>query len=66
LKSDTKKCQVELIPEFYGDSKVKRKGKAPACTAMTWGPDGKTLYAGYNDGIIRVYQYLEGEEGGDQ
>jgi len=64
LKSESKKYQVELIPEFYGDAKVKRKGKPPACSSLAWGPDGKTLFAGYNDGVIRVYQYPEDEEGG--
>jgi len=65
LKSEQKKHQIELIPEYYGDMKVKGKRKPPGCTALAWGPDGKTLFAGYTDGIIRAYKYPE-DDGDNQ
>jgi len=57
--TSSKKHAAELIPEFYGTSKTKNKGKAPPCTSLCWSPDGHTLYTGHSDGIIRVWSYVE-------
>ncbi len=46
----------ELVPEFtqtFGKKAVK-----PYCVSLAWSADGSTLYAGYTDGIIRVYVVL--------
>lgn len=29
--------------------------KVPGCVSLQWSADGSTLFAGYTDGIIRVY-----------
>jgi len=26
------------------------------CLSLAWSPDGQTLFAGYNDNLIRVWQ----------
>jgi guanine nucleotide-binding protein subunit beta-2-like 1 protein len=31
-------------------------GKAPECTSLAWSEDGQTLFAGYTDKVIRVWQ----------
>lgn len=43
----------ELRPEF---EEVKGKlAQKPFCTSLAWSADGQTLFAGYTDGIIRVW-----------
>lgn len=32
--------------------------KNPACVSLTWSHDGNTLFAGYTDNNIRVWQYI--------
>jgi guanine nucleotide-binding protein subunit beta-2-like 1 protein len=39
----------ELKPEISGKT-------APECTSLAWSQDGQTLYAGYTDNVIRVWQ----------
>ena len=49
---ESKGTVAELVPEF------EERGKGalvPYCTAVSWSADGSVLYAGYTDGIIRVY-----------
>lgn len=36
-----------------GESK---KGKAPQCLSLTWNATGNKLFAGFSDGVIRVWQ----------
>jgi guanine nucleotide-binding protein subunit beta-2-like 1 protein len=31
-------------------------GKAPDCLSLAWSADGQTLFAGYTDKLIRVWQ----------
>jgi guanine nucleotide-binding protein subunit beta-2-like 1 protein len=31
-------------------------GKLPTCTSLAWSADGQTLFAGWTDNLIRVYQ----------
>ena len=33
--------------------------RQPGCTSLAWSADGRTLYAGYADSYIRVYQFNE-------
>jgi len=35
-----------------------KKSKSAACTALTWNPLGKKLFAGFNDGHIRVWHVV--------
>jgi len=38
-----------LVPE------ENESGKVPGCVSLQWSSDGSTLFAGYTDGVIRVY-----------
>ena len=40
----------ELKPE------VINTGKPPECLSLAWSADGQTLFAGYSDKLIRVWQ----------
>ncbi|KJH48574.1 WD domain, G-beta repeat protein [Dictyocaulus viviparus] len=41
----------ELKPEITGKNMT-----APQCVSLAWSQDGQTLYAGYTDNVIRVWQ----------
>jgi len=43
----------ELKPEVLSTS---TKAEAPSCTSLAWSADGQTLFAGYTDNLIRVWQ----------
>ena len=51
---ENKKLVDELKPEFVN------KGAAPQCTSLAWSADGTTLFAGYSDNLIRVWQIVSG------
>lgn len=36
--------------------KPAKNGDPPQCLSLAWSTDGQTLYAGYSDNIIRVWQ----------
>jgi len=42
------------VPEFYAHATVKTK--VPSCLSLAWSADGSTLFAGYSDNLIRVWQ----------
>ncbi|ETN74334.1 hypothetical protein NECAME_13021 [Necator americanus] len=44
----------ELKPEITGKSST-----APQCVSLAWSQDGQTLYAGYTDNVIRVWQVAQ-------
>jgi guanine nucleotide-binding protein subunit beta-2-like 1 protein len=50
---ESKSVVDELVPEF---ADVKSKGQAPECISLAWSADGQTLFSGYTDNIIRVWQ----------
>jgi len=41
----------ELKPEVMGH----KESSTPQCISLCWSSDGQTLFAGYNDGLIRVW-----------
>ena len=43
----------ELKPEVLSTSS---KAEPPQCISLAWSSDGQTLFAGYTDNIIRVWQ----------
>lgn len=45
----------ELIPEF---PEVSKKATVPQCISLAWSADGLTLFAGYTDNVIRVWQVV--------
>ncbi|XP_037927643.1 guanine nucleotide-binding protein subunit beta-like protein [Teleopsis dalmanni] len=50
---DRKRTVEELRPDI---APVKLHHVQPECLCLTWSPDGQTLYAGYSDGIVRIWQ----------
>jgi len=45
----------ELKPEFFN---VGKKSTPPSCVSLAWSADGQTLFSGYTDNIIRVWQVM--------
>jgi len=43
------------IAELTAPQADGEKNKAPECLAVAWSADGSTLFAGFNDGAIRVW-----------
>jgi len=52
LESKSMVC-APLVPEW--NKEFKRKAIVPYCVSLAWSADGSTLYAGYTDGVIRVW-----------
>jgi guanine nucleotide-binding protein subunit beta-2-like 1 protein len=50
---ESKSVVDELVPEF--NYTLGRKAMVPFCLSLCWAADGQTLFAGYTDGIIRVW-----------
>jgi guanine nucleotide-binding protein subunit beta-2-like 1 protein len=53
------KAQIDLIEAHFPTLATKKDppaGRTPDCTALTWADDGSVLYAGYNNGEIRVWE----------
>jgi guanine nucleotide-binding protein subunit beta-2-like 1 protein len=50
---ESKSIVENLVADF---PPVGRKAQIPYCTSLNWQSDGGTLYSGYTDGIIRVWQ----------
>jgi guanine nucleotide-binding protein subunit beta-2-like 1 protein len=46
----------ELRPPPKGDVEPSKKAQVAYATCLAWSADGSTLYSGYTDGIIRVWQ----------
>jgi len=51
---ETKSIVDELRPEFDN------KGRVAECISLAWSADGQTLFAGYTDNDIRVWQITSG------
>ena len=47
---ETRALLYELSQSVIGES------KKPMCTCLAWSQDGQTLYAGYTDNVIRVWE----------
>merc|ERR1712080_695198 len=50
---ESKNMVEELRPEVPGNSS---RADPPQCLSMAWSSDGQTLFAGYSDNLIRVWQ----------
>ncbi len=44
----------ELKPEVVNNNS--NKTEQPLCLSLAWSTDGQTLFAGYSDNTIRVWQ----------
>lgn len=49
----------ELKPEIVSTT-VGSKSEPPQCLSLAWSADGQTLFAGYTDNVIRVWQVTIG------
>ncbi len=49
---ESKNLVVEAKPDVPGTAKA----DPPQCLSMAWSADGQTLFAGYSDNMIRVWQ----------
>jgi guanine nucleotide-binding protein subunit beta-2-like 1 protein len=54
---ESKQCVAELTVESEDEAPNSNK-KKPKCNCICWSGDGTTLYAGYSDGIIRVWKLM--------
>lgn len=50
---ESKEMVEELKPEVVSQTS---KAEPPQCLSLAWSTDGQTLFAGYSDNIIRVWQ----------
>ncbi len=53
---ESKSVVDELRPQVADDAKDKK----PYCVSLAWSADGETLFAGYTDGLIRVWAVSRG------
>jgi guanine nucleotide-binding protein subunit beta-2-like 1 protein len=51
---ESKSMVDELHPDFSEGGAV--KGKEPSCISLAWSADAQTLFSGYTDNMIRVWQ----------
>ena len=49
---ESKNMVEELRPEVPGSA----RSDPPQCLSLAWSADGQTLFAGYSDNLIRVWQ----------
>ena len=52
---ESKSIVDELKPDFATASS---KARDPECMSLAWSADGQTLFAGYTDKLIRVYNVV--------
>lgn len=50
---ESKDMVEELRPEVLSQT---AKPEPPLCLSLAWSTDGQTLFAGYSDNLIRVWQ----------
>lgn len=50
---ESKSVVDDLKPEVIS---ISSKAKSPDCISLAWSADGQTLFAGYTDNLIRVWQ----------
>jgi len=52
---ESKEVVAELVPDFKDAETRSRKALIPHCTSLAWSSNGATLFSGYTDKIIRVW-----------
>ncbi|NXN37214.1 RACK1 kinase, partial [Rhinoptilus africanus] len=57
LRAESKIIVDELKQEVISTSS---KAEPPQCTSLAWSADGQTLFAGYTDNLVRVWQVTIG------
>ncbi|KAM3171205.1 Guanine nucleotide-binding protein subunit beta-2-like 1 [Hymenolepis weldensis] len=52
----------ELQVEPIANTVSKKKPKPPICNCLAWSADGSTLFAGYTDNRIHVWQFMQSSD----
>lgn len=50
------KTMVDELKHEVISGNTQSKADPPQCLSMAWSADGQTLFAGYSDNVIRVWQ----------
>lgn len=50
--------ESKVVVDTLSTDPVGSKGQQPNVTSLAWSADGQTLFAGYTDHLIRVWQVL--------
>jgi len=53
---ESKNVVDELRPEFLQQTGKRGRAMEPSCISLAWSADGQTLFSGYTDNMIRVWQ----------
>lgn len=48
--------QVDELKADVVPANAQKNAEPPQCLSMAWSADGQTLFAGYSDNVIRVWQ----------
>ncbi|ETO26394.1 hypothetical protein RFI_10744 [Reticulomyxa filosa] len=55
--------KTEQQQQQQGEKKKKKRHPLPIlCTSLAWSRDGKTLFAGYSDGKVRIWALIPPRE----
>jgi len=55
---ESKNCVAELKPDFPPPTSTRSKAIPIQCISLAWSANGNTLFAGYTDNIIRVWNVV--------
>jgi guanine nucleotide-binding protein subunit beta-2-like 1 protein len=50
------KTMVDELKNEVISQNTQKNAEPPQCLSMAWSADGQTLFAGYSDNVIRVWQ----------
>jgi len=57
LESKTVETEIDTThPDFFAHASNVNAPKAPTCTSLAWSADGRTLFSGHSDNVIRVWE----------
>lgn len=57
---ESKGIVAELIASTVEGKTMKKKGIPPYCVSLAWSGDGKYLFGGYTDSVVRVWEVVPG------
>eukprot|EP01110_Echinostelium_bisporum_P010369 TRINITY_DN3716_c0_g1_i1.p1 TRINITY_DN3716_c0_g1~~TRINITY_DN3716_c0_g1_i1.p1 ORF type:complete len:324 (-),score=149.00 TRINITY_DN3716_c0_g1_i1:16-966(-) len=55
---ENKGVVADLNKDTIGAADFKARNTSPACLSLSWNADGNTLFAGYSDGVVRIFDVL--------
>eukprot|EP01083_Nonionella_stella_P131565 399794_1 len=59
---ESKNVVAELEPQLRQQRSAKSKAQPVQCMSLAWSPDGCTLFAGFTDNIIRVWEVAPAQQ----